>query len=69
VQATSALDAESESLVQEALDRVAVGRTVIVIAHRLSTVQSAAEVAVVDGGVIAERGTHDELLAKGVLVL
>ncbi len=69
VQATSALDAESESLVQEALDRVAVGRTVIVIAHRLSTVQSAAEVAVVDGGVIAERGTHDELLARGVLVL
>ncbi len=69
MQATSALDAESESLVQEALDRVAVGRTVIVIAHRLSTVQSAAEVAVVDGGVIAERGTHDELLAKGVLVL
>ena len=50
---------------QEALDRVAVGRTVIVIAHRLSTVQSAAEVAVVDNGVIAERGTHDELLAKG----
>ena len=69
MQATSALDAESESLVQEALDRVAVGRTVIVIAHRQSTVQSAAEVAVVDGGVIAERGTHDELLAKGVLVL
>ena len=69
MQATSALDAESESLVQEALDRVAVGRTVIVIAHRLSTVQSAAEVAVVDGGVIAERGTHDELLARGVLVL
>ncbi|KAK9828398.1 hypothetical protein WJX81_003942 [Elliptochloris bilobata] len=64
-EATSALDAESESLVQEALDRVAVGRTVIVIAHRLSTVQSAAEVAVVDGGVIAERGTHDELLAQG----
>jgi len=64
-QATSALDAESESLVQEALDRVAVGRTVIVIAHRLSTVQSAAEVAVVDGGGIAERGTHDELLARG----
>ena len=50
---------------QEARDRVAVGRTVIVIAHRLSTVQSAAEVAVVDGGVIAERGTHDELLARG----
>ena len=64
-QATSALDAESEALVQEALERVEAGRTVIVIAHRLSTVQSAATVAVVDGGVIAERGTHAELLARG----
>ena len=64
-QATSALDAESEALVQEALDRVARGRTVITIAHRLSTVQSAAEVAVIQGGVIAESGTHEELLQRG----
>lgn len=65
VQATSALDAESEALVQEALDRVAQNRTVLVIAHRLSTVQSAAEVAVVSDGTISERGTHPELMAKG----
>ena len=65
LQATSALDAESEALVQEALDRVARGRTVITIAHRLSTVQSAAEVAVIQGGVIAESGTHEDLLQRG----
>lgn len=64
-QATSALDAESEALVQEALDRVAQNRTVVVIAHRLSTVQSAAEVAVISDGAIIERGTHPELLAQG----
>ncbi|KAK9807462.1 hypothetical protein WJX73_010304 [Symbiochloris irregularis] len=64
-EATSALDAESEALVQEALDRVAKNRTVLVIAHRLSTVQSAAEVAVVSDGNISERGTHTELLARG----
>lgn len=65
VQATSALDAESEALVQEALERVEAGRTVVVIAHRLSTVKTADEVAVIDGGVIVERGTHSDLLAKG----
>ncbi|KAK9905752.1 hypothetical protein WJX75_005726 [Coccomyxa subellipsoidea] len=64
-EATSALDAESEALVQEALERVEAGRTVVVIAHRLSTVKTASEVAVVEGGVIVERGTHHELLAKG----
>ena len=52
---------------QEALDRVARGRTVITIAHRLSTVQSAAEVAVIQGGVIAESGTHEDLLQRGGL--
>lgn len=62
-EATSALDAESEHLVQEALDRVSVGRTALVIAHRLSTVASADEVVVVEGGAIAERGTHAALLA------
>ncbi|CAL8472139.1 g11681 [Coccomyxa elongata] len=64
-EATSALDAESEALVQEALERVEAGRTVVVIAHRLSTVKTADEVAVIDGGVIVERGTHPDLLAKG----
>ena len=65
VQATSSLDAESEAKVQEALDRVASGRTVLVVAHRLSTVQSASEVVVISRGTIAERGTHTELLQKG----
>lgn len=64
-QATSALDAESEALVQEALERVEAGRTVLVIAHRLSTVKTASTVAVVEGGIIVEQGTHQELLAKG----
>ncbi len=50
---------------QEALERVEAGRTVVVIAHRLSTVKTADEVAVIDGGVIVERGTHTDLLAKG----
>ncbi|KAI5080507.1 hypothetical protein GOP47_0003690 [Adiantum capillus-veneris] len=63
-EATSALDAESEFLVQDAMDRLMKGRTVLVIAHRLSTVQSADTVAVVDGGRIAEKGTHNELLEK-----
>ncbi len=63
-EATSALDAESEHLVQAAIDRLMVGRTVLVIAHRLSTVRNATKVVVVDGGVIAEAGTHDELLAR-----
>ena len=61
-EATSALDAESEHLVQEALDRLSAHRTVLVIAHRLSTVQKADTVAVVDGGRIVEMGTHEELL-------
>ncbi|KAK3084195.1 hypothetical protein FSP39_009850 [Pinctada imbricata] len=63
-EATSALDAESEHLVQEAIDRAMKGRTVIVIAHRLSTVRNASKVIVIDKGVIAEIGTHDELLAN-----
>ena len=65
-QATSALDAESEAAVQEALDRAAVGRTVLCIAHRLSTVQNSDEVVVLQHGAIAERGTHEELLSLGM---
>ncbi|KAJ8645271.1 hypothetical protein MRB53_007019 [Persea americana] len=63
-EATSALDAESEYLVQDAMDSIMKGRTVLVIAHRLSTVQSADTVAVISDGQIAESGTHDELLNK-----
>lgn len=64
-EATSALDAESEYLVQDAMDSLMRGRTVLVIAHRLSTVQSADTVAVISDGQIAESGTHDELLSQG----
>jgi len=64
-EATSALDAESEALVQEALTRLMKGRTSVVIAHRLSTVVGADRVLVVDGGQIAEQGSHAALLAQG----
>lgn len=63
-EATSALDAESEYLVQDAMDSLMKGRTVLVIAHRLSTVKTADTVAVISDGQIAESGTHDELLSK-----
>ncbi|MEE2901864.1 MAG: ABC transporter transmembrane domain-containing protein [Myxococcota bacterium] len=62
-EATSALDAESEHLVQDALDKLMVGRTTMVIAHRLSTVQQAERVVVLNDGRIAEQGTHEDLLS------
>ncbi len=61
-EATSALDNKSERVVQEALDNLMKNRTVIVIAHRLSTVQNADKIVVINDGKIAEQGTHDELL-------
>ena len=63
-EATSALDSISENAIQEALETMMQGRTSIVIAHRLSTILKAEKILVVSGGVIAEQGTHEELLAK-----
>jgi ATP-binding cassette subfamily B (MDR/TAP) protein 8 len=64
LQATSVLDTVSERLVQDALNRLMNGRTTLVIAHRLSTVQNAHQIALCSDGRIAELGTHFELLAK-----
>jgi subfamily B ATP-binding cassette protein MsbA len=61
-EATSALDTESERLIQDAIERLLEGRTVFVVAHRLSTVQRADQILVLDGGRVLERGTHEELL-------
>ncbi|XVF16503.1 hypothetical protein REPUB_Repub10bG0036600 [Reevesia pubescens] len=63
-EATSALDSESERVVQEALDNAAIGRTTIIIAHRLSTIQHADLIAVVQGGLVLEIGSHDKLMAN-----
>lgn len=64
-EATSALDAESEQLVQKALDGLMVGRTTIVIAHRLATILKADRILVMDNGRFVEEGTHEQLVAKG----
>ena len=63
-EATSALDTESEKIVQEALDNLMIGRTSFVIAHRLSTVRNADKIIVLNGGVVEEFGTHDELMQR-----
>ncbi len=64
-EATSALDNTTEVLIQHALDELCKGRTTLVVAHRLSTIRNADEIAVVIDGEIKERGTHDELIDKG----
>jgi ATP-binding cassette, subfamily B, bacterial len=66
-EATAHLDAESEAAVQRALDRTMATRTSLVIAHRLSTIRDADQILVVDGGRIVERGTHEQLHARGGL--
>jgi len=66
-EATSQLDSTSERIVQEALDRLVSGRTVFMIAHRLSTVRNANRIVVLDKGLIVEEGTHSQLLEKGGL--
>ncbi len=64
-EATSALDVQSEAKVQAALDRLAIGRTTLVIAHRLSTVRNADKIVVMDQGRVVEEGTHEALMGKG----
>ena len=63
----SSVDAETEALIQQALERLMVGRTTIVIAHRLSTIRSADTICVMEGSRIVEQGTHEALMADGGL--
>ena len=64
-EATSALDTQTERAVQAALDKLAEGRTTMTVAHRLSTVRAADQIAVLDRGRVVELGTHDKLVALG----
>ena len=64
-EATSSIDTRTEALAQKGMDALMKGRTVFVIAHRLSTVQNAAVILMLDHGRITEHGTHDQLIAQG----
>jgi ABC-type multidrug transport system fused ATPase/permease subunit len=64
-EATSSVDVRTEQQIERALERLLIGRTAIVIAHRLSTIRRAGRIVVLEGGRIAESGTHDELIAAG----
>ncbi|MFS7910959.1 putative ABC-type xenobiotic transporter [Helianthus anomalus] len=64
-EATSALDLKSEALVQDALEKTMSGRTCVIVAHRLSTIQRSNKISVIDNGRVIEEGSHDDLLAKG----
>ncbi len=64
-EALSAVDAENEAVIQEALDRLMQGRTTLILAHRLSSVIDCDRILVLDGGQVAEQGRHDALMAKG----
>ena len=66
-EATSAVDNETEAAIQRSMDKVSVGRTTIVIAHRLSTVRHAHRIHVMEAGTVVEAGTHEELVARGGL--
>lgn len=63
-EATSSIDTRTEAIVQRGMDRLMEGRTVFVIAHRLSTVKGSKAIMVLDGGRIIERGSHEKLIAK-----
>ena len=63
-EATAALDVDNETEIQEAISRLVEGKTVLVIAHRMRTVENADKIIVLDGGVVAESGNHDELMKK-----
>ena len=64
-EATSALDSVSESLVQEALEKMMVNRTCVIVAHRLSTIQKSDSIAVIKNGKVVEKGSHNELVSLG----
>lgn len=66
-EATASLDVDNETEIQEAISRLVKGKTVLVIAHRMRTIENSDQIIVLDGGVVAENGTHDELMNKNGL--